>query len=85
MAGNGKKADYEAMGTAIAKALAPQFTDLRNEIGALRGELQENRARLDQVNVRLDRIVDNTGGQYRRLEERVSRLEAKFFRDDTTS
>lgn len=75
MAGNGKKADYEAMGSAIARALAPQFvglqnelvdlrSELRSEISALRNdaraELQEHRVRLDQVNVRLDRIVENT-------------------------
>ena len=90
MAGNGKKADYEAMGSAIAHALAPQFVELRNEIVGLRGEMSglrgETRAIRTEIRenrVRLDQIVENTGGHYRRLDARVSRLESKIFPDET--
>ena len=80
MAGNGKKADYEAMGDAIAKAVAPAIAKaLAPQFGDLRKELQATNGRLDQMNSRLDQIVENTGGHYRRLEERVSRLESKVF------
>ena len=96
MAGNGKRADYEAMGDAIARSLAPHFVELRSEISALRsdvraelqdmrGELHEQRMLLQQHGVRLDRIVENTGSHYRTLEARVSRIESKLNRDDTTS
>lgn len=84
MPGNRKRADYEAMGDAIARAVAPaiaqaltpQFVELRSEISTLRSQIN---ARLDQTNMRLDQIVENTGSHYRRLEERVSRIESKVF------
>ena len=74
-----KKADHDALAGAIARALAPQFTGLREEIGTLRSEMN---VRFGQMNERLDQIVENTGGHYRGLESRVSRLEAKVFRDE---
>lgn len=39
-------------------------------------------ARLDQTNRRLDQVIENTGGQYRRLEDRIARLETKVFSGD---
>lgn len=56
-------------------------TELRSEVGAVRteiGELRnETRLGLVQVNLRLDRVIENTGGHYRKLEDRIAALEAK--------
>ena len=89
MAGNGKKSEHEALAEAISRALAPQFvglqTEFRSQIGQLReelrGELVRTNERLDRTNEGLDRLVENTGAHYRQLEERVTRLEDRLFRE----
>ena len=68
MSENGSKPDHEGLATAIARALKPQFDGI--------GE------RLDRMNVRMDQLVENTGGHYRRLEDRITRLETKVFAGD---
>lgn len=77
MSGNGTKPDHEGLAAAIARALKPQFDGITSEVAGLRGEmnarLDQTNARLDQTNWRLDQVIENTGGHYRRLEERDSR------------
>lgn len=79
MSGNGTKPDHEGLAAAIARALKPQFDGITSEIAGLRGEMN---ARLDETNRRLDQVIENTGGHYRRLEDRISRLETKVFSGD---
>lgn len=86
MSDNGSKPDHDALAQAIARALSPQFNALGAEISGLRvemtGRLDQVTGRLDQVTARLDQVVENTGGHYRRLEDRIARLETKVFSDD---
>lgn len=79
MSDNGSKPDHEGLAAAIARALKPQFDGLAGEISSLRMEMN---TRLDQTNARLDQVIENTGGHYRRLEDRIARLETKVFTDD---
>lgn len=86
MSDNGTKPDHDALAAAIARALKPQFDGLGDRLERIDGRLQgvETRlqgvdSRLQGVETRLDRIIDNTGEHYRRLDARVGRLEAKVF------
>lgn len=82
MSNNGNKPDHDALADAIARALAPQFNGIRAELSVITGRLDLMTGRFDQMTGRLDQIVENTGSHYRRLEDRISRLETKVFSDD---
>ena len=75
MSDNGNKPDHEGLAAAIARALRPQFEGVA-------ATLSEIRTELSGVSSRLDKVVENTGGHYRRLEDRITRLETKVFSDD---
>ena len=79
--GNGKKDPIQQ----VVEQLVALRAELKSEVRELRDDLNERftelGTRLDvtttRLEVRLDKVIDNTGGHYRKLEERVSALEAK--------
>lgn len=65
MASSNGKNQYRAMAEAIADAVKPHFTALKD--GFKQG--------LDGVNERLDAMLKNQGDYYRSLDDRVRELE----------
>lgn len=86
MAGNGNKPEHDALAAAIAQALKPQFDALGGRIDGLGGRIDALTLRVDgmgeALNRRLDQVIENTGGHYRRLESRIHRLETRVFGPD---
>lgn len=86
--GNGKKDPIEqvvdhlaALRTEMKSELQTLRAEVASELGAVRSEIgelrNETRLGMTRLELRLDRVIENTGGHYRRLEERVAALEAK--------
>ena len=70
----------------VVEHLGALRTELRAELRELRVDMNAGfnhvGVRVDHlevsINSRLDKVVENTGGHHRRLEERVAALEAKM-------
>lgn len=85
--GNGHKDPMKQ----VVEELQAMRADMNNGFSLLSSRINDVSTRLDvtnarltlveqglvQVNTRLDRLIENTGGHYRKLEDRVAALEAK--------
>lgn len=67
--------------SALRTEMKHELTAVRTEISDLRGDMNRRFAAVDvsltQVNLRLDKLIENTGTHYRKLEERDAVLESK--------
>ena len=72
--GNGR--DEAALG--LFHEMLDELRALRTGQDELRSHARETNDRLGRVEARLDNIRDLAGDQYRRLDDRVSRIESKL-------
>lgn len=72
--GNGNKDPIEQVVEELRGMRAEFTSELRETRAEFKSGLRDLRV---EMTTRLDRVIENTGGHYRRLEERIAALEAK--------